>query len=343
VIKFYYHERYNEYDLGENHPLIGDKPRRTLNFLKKRKIDRYLEIKEPKPCEEKDLLRVHTREYIEKVRFLSRIGGYLSIDTPAPRGIFKVASLACGGSKEGGESLLKDSKISINPLGGFHHASRDASSGFCFFNDMAITIEYLRDRYRLKRFAVIDLDVHHANGTQDIYYKDPDVLLISFHQDGRTLYPGSGFIEEIGENEGKGYTMNLPFVPGSGNESYKRAFDEIVPDIVLQFKPDIIIYQSGVDTHHSDPLADILLTYHIYFYFAREIKKLSEKTCNKLLVLFGGGYNSDASVKSYYNIVCGLLGVEEIVREEDIPDTKLEITIERIKELKRILSDYWSI
>lgn len=343
MIRFYYHERYNEYNLGEDHPLIGDKPRKTLEFLKNKNLDRYLIIKEPKPCNEEDLLRVHTKEYVERVKELSRVGGYLSIDTPAPKGIFEVSILACGGSKDGGESLLLEPGVSVNPLGGFHHASRDKSSGFCFFNDVAISIENLRERYNLKRFAIIDLDVHHANGTQDIYYDDPDVLLISFHQDGRTLYPGTGFIEEIGEGEGKGYTINLPLPPGSGNESYREAFDEIVPDVVIQFRPDMIIYQSGVDTHHNDPLADMLLTYQIYFYFARKIRELSRETCNKLLVLFGGGYNSEASIKSYYNILCGLLGKGEIIEESEIPDTKIDITRDRIKKLKKILSRYWNI
>ncbi|MCD6542059.1 MAG: acetoin utilization protein AcuC [Thermoplasmata archaeon] len=343
MIKFYYHERYNEYDLGEDHPLIGDKPRKTLNFLREKGLDRYFEIIEPAPCDERDLERVHTREYIDKIKFLSRIGGYLAVDTPAPKGIFEIASIACGGSKEGAESLMKDCKIAMNPLGGFHHASRDKSSGFCFFNDIAVAIEYVREKYNIKKVAIIDLDVHHANGTQEIYYRDPDVLLISFHQDGRTLYPGSGFIEELGEGDGEGYTINLPFVPGSGNQSYIEAFDEIVPDIIFQFKPEMIVYQSGVDTHHTDPLADMLLTYQAYHMLASRIKKLSEKTCKKLLVLFGGGYNSEASVKSYYNIVCALTGKGKIITEEEIPDTKIEITRERINKLKEVLSWYWSV
>lgn len=343
MIKFYYHERYNEYDLGQDHPLIGDKPRKTLEFLKNSNLWKYIEVVEPRPCSEEDLQRVHTREYIERVKFLSRIGGYLSIDTPAPKGIFEIACLACGGSKEGGEILFRGSELAINPLGGFHHASRDKSSGFCFFNDIAVSIEFLREKYNLKKIAVIDLDVHHANGTQDIYYRDPGVLLISFHQDGRTLYPGTGFSEEVGEGEGEGFTINLPFVPGAGNQSYIEAFDEIVPDIVSQFKPEVIIYQSGVDTHHRDPLANIFLTYPAYFSLAKRIKELSDKICKKLLVLMGGGYNSEASIKCYYNIVCGLTGLEEFIGEEEIPDTKIEVTRERVKKLKRILSRYWDI
>lgn len=344
MIPFYYHEDYNKYDLGQDHPLIGDKPRKTLNFLKEKGMERYLSIREPRPCSEQDLERVHTKEHIERVRYLSRVGGYLSIDTPAPRGIYEVARLACGGSKDAGEAILKeDHNLSINPLGGFHHACRDKSSGFCFFNDIAITIEYLRERYGLKRIAIIDLDVHHANGTQEIYYKDPDVLLISFHQDGRTLYPGTGFIEEVGEGDGEGYTINLPFLPGSGNDSYREAFEEIVPPIIKDFKPSMLIYQSGVDTHHLDPLADILLTYQIYHYLARRVRELSKETCDRLLVLLGGGYNSDASIKSYYNIVCGLVGVDDIIREDEIPDTKYGMMRARIKELKRLLSNYWNL
>ncbi|HDO19731.1 MAG TPA: hypothetical protein ENG74_03295, partial [Thermoplasmatales archaeon] len=178
---------------------------------------------------------------------------------------------------------------------------------------------------------------------QDIYYRDSEVLLISFHQDGRTLYPGTGAIHEIGEDDGKGFTVNLPFVPGSGNESYMYAFDKIVPPLIEQFSPELIIYQSGVDTHHSDPLANILLTYPTYSYLAKRIKRLSETTCNKLLILFGGGYNSRASVYSYYNVICGLLDKRDIIIEPDIKDRKIDITKERVEVLRELLVRYWDV
>ncbi|HDO19397.1 MAG TPA: hypothetical protein ENG74_01590, partial [Thermoplasmatales archaeon] len=158
-IPFTYHEKYNEYDLGEDHPLIGDKPRRTFEFFREKGIvDEYLDVMAPVEIDEKHLLLVHTQQHVDKVKFLSRIGGRLSIDTPAPRGIYHIARLAVGGTVLAGEKLFEDYNIAINPLGGFHHACRDSSSGFCFFNDIAVVIEILRKKYGLKSIAVIDLD-----------------------------------------------------------------------------------------------------------------------------------------------------------------------------------------
>jgi acetoin utilization protein AcuC len=188
---------------------------------------------------------------------------------------------------------------------------------------------------------IVDLDVHHGNGTQEIFYSDPTVLSISFHQNGNTLYPGTGFIKEIGEGEGKGFNVNLPLPPGTGNINYLNAFDSIIPPLSSEFKPEFIIYQSGVDTHHADPLADLNLTYQTYYNLAIRMKNISDQTCKKLLVLFGGGYNSNSSVKSYFNIFCGLLGKKQFIKENVFPDYSGQKVIRLINELKTQLSPYW--
>ena len=341
MIGITYHKDYNKYDLGLDHPLIGDKPGRSIEFFEKKGLMKDLELFIPDKATEEDLLRVHNPEYIKRIKELSKTGGMLSFDTPAPKGIFEIACLSAGGTKLAGEKLFQGFNCMINPLAGFHHASRNNSSGFCFFNDIAVTIEYLREKYKVERFQIVDLDVHHANGTQEIYYDDPSVLKISFHQDGRTLYPGTGSLEKIGRDKGEGYTVNLPLPPGTGNVRFLKAFKEIIPPITIDFKPDIIIYQCGVDTHYSDPLADLMLTYNIYYLLAKKMIKLSEKVCKKLLVLFGGGYNSDSSIFSYYNILCGLLNKKNYIKDKEIPDNKVEEVKRIVNELKKILSPYW--
>jgi len=268
----------------------------------------------------------------------------LAFDTPAPAGIYKYARLVTGGTILAGRELFGGFNCMVNPLAGFHHASRNFSSGFCFFNDIAVVIEYLRENYKLRRFLIVDLDVHHANGTQEIYYDNPTVLNISFHQDGRTLYPGTGSLEKIGRDKGEGFTVNLPLPQGTGSASYLKAFDEIIPIITKQFKPEIIIYQSGVDTHHSDPLADLNLTYQIYYHLAKRIKELSADYCNKLLVLFGGGYNSSSSVISYYNVMCGLLDEDKYLKEIDnTSHQKFEKVKNLVFDLKKVLKPHWEI
>jgi len=188
MIGLTYHKDYDRYDLGLNHPLIGDKPKKTMEFFKSKSILEKVKTFTPDLAKYEDIIRAHDTEYVERVKNLSKTGGELSKDTPAPKGIYEIALRAVGGSILGSKKLMDNYKIMCNPLGGFHHASKDKSSGFCFFNDIAISIEYLREKYDLKKFAVIDLDVHHGNGTQDIYLEDPSVLNISFHQDGKTLY-----------------------------------------------------------------------------------------------------------------------------------------------------------
>jgi acetoin utilization protein AcuC len=338
-----YHTDYNKYDLGLSHPLIGNKPQKTIAFLKEKKLIEKLKLFTPEKATEEDLLRVHDLKYIERIKELSKEGGMLSFDTPAPAGIFEAASLAAGGTILAGEKLFHNFQCMVNPLAGFHHAGKSDSSGFCFLNDIAIVIEHLRNKYNIKRFQIVDLDVHHGNGTQDFYYNDPTVMNISFHQDGRTLYPGTGAIDKIGGEDAKGFTVNLPLPPGTGSVGYLKAFNEIIPPLVKEFNPELIIYQSGVDTHHSDPLADLCLTYQVYYHIARKMIDLSINSCNKLLVLMGGGYNSSACIKSYYNIVCGLLKKKEYIKEDEIPDNKIDDVNKLISELKNLLHPYWKI
>lgn len=343
MIGIVYHEDYNKYYLGLGHPLIGDKPRKTIEFFKEKNLLKDLHLFTSEKATEKDLLRVHNQRYIERVKQLSKTGGMLSFDTPAPKGIYDIACLATGGTILAGKKLFDNFQIMANPLAGFHHASRVDASGFCFFNDIAIVIEHLREKYKIERFQIVDLDVHHANGTQEIYYDDPSVLNISFHQDGRTLYPGTGSLDKIGRDNGEGYTINLPLPPETSSKSYMEAFDNIIPQLVKQFDPQVLIYQCGVDTHHSDPLANLCLVYQTYFYIAKKMKELSKDSCNKLLVLFGGGYNSDSSVKSYYNIMCGLLNKKEYFTEQEIPDVKYNEVMDIVSELKKKLSPYWDL
>ena len=336
-----YHDDYSKYNLGETHPLLGDKPKRTLEFLMNKNV--RMNIFEPEPVTYEALLAVHSKGFVEEIKNLSESGGMLAVDTPAPKGIYDTARTACGGTKIMGVKVMEKFFCGVNLLGGFHHAGVDNASGFCFFNDIAVAVEYLRKKYDIKRFLVVDLDVHHCNGTQEIYYKNSSVLVVSMHQDGRTLYPGTGFIDEIGEDNGKGFNVNIPLPPGTGNEGYLYAFDEIIPGIAEQFIPEIIFYQSGVDTHHFDPLANLNLTFDIYHDLGKRMKDIATNTCKKLVVCLGGGYNLEQSVKSYYNIVSGILGLNDFVSEKEIPDRRMNDVKNVVSQVKKKLADYWSV
>lgn len=336
-----YHNDYSKYNLGETHPLLGDKPRKTLEFFREKNVE--MKLFEPEPVTYEEILAVHSKGFVEEIKNLSESGGMLSVDTPAPKGIYDTVRTACGGTKIMGVKVMEKFFCGVNLLGGFHHAGVDNASGFCFFNDIAVAVEYLRKKYDIKRFLVVDLDVHHCNGTQEIYYKDDSVLVISMHQDGRTLYPGTGFIDEIGEDNGKGFNVNIPLPTGTGNKSYLYAFDEIIPGIATQFRPEIIFYQSGVDTHHSDPLANLNLTFDVYHDLGKRMKDIATNTCKKLVVCLGGGYNLEQSVKSYYNIVSGILGFDDFISEKEIPDKRMDDVKNVVSQVKKNLVDYWGV
>ena len=148
----------------------------------------------------------------------------------------------------------------IRPPG--HHAMTVAhgNRGFCNINNEAIMIEYLRRKYGYRRIAIVDTDVHHGDGTQEIYYHDPDVLFISFHQDGRTLYPGSGFVEELGAPPAVGTTINIPLAPYTTDEGILYVLDRLILPLLEEFKPELVVNSAGQDNHYSDPLANMRFT-----------------------------------------------------------------------------------
>jgi acetoin utilization protein AcuC len=176
-------------------------------------------------------------------------------------------------------------QVAFNPVGGFHHAGRDHAEGFCYVNDIAVaTIHLLK---RGLRVAFVDIDAHHGNGVQNAFYGDDRVLVISFHQNGKDIYPWSGFENEIGEGRGKGFTVNVPLAPGTDDEIFVPAFEEIVPPLLQAFKPDIVIGELGADTHLADPLSDLNLTNLGYSEVVGRLAGLSPR----FLALGGGGYD----------------------------------------------------
>jgi acetoin utilization deacetylase AcuC-like enzyme len=344
MLLFIYHKDYSKYNLGEDHPFLSLKPKNLLEFLKSKTLSKRLEVLEPKLLPENELYKVHTKDFVNLVKALSESGGLLSLDTPAPKGIYEIARLACSGTKLIAEKVVtEDFWCGINTLGGFHHAAKDKASGFCFFNDFAIGIEFLRSKYKLKKFLVVDTDVHHGNGTQEIYYNDPSVLHISLHQDGRTLYPGTGFVQEIGTKDALGYTVNIPLPPGISDKSYLYIFDLFVPKLANLFQPEIIFWQSGVDTYHRDPLANLNLTLNCYYLLGLRMKAIAENTCNKLVIGLGGGYDSEGCTKGYYNIISALLGNHNFIKEDFSFSENLKSIKELAKTLRLNLSNYWDL
>jgi acetoin utilization protein AcuC len=208
--------------------------------------------------------------------------------------MFESESLKGGSTLDGARLLAAgECDVAFSFAGGMHHAGPAEASGFCVFNDAAIALRWLAQEGL--RAAYIDVDVHHGDGVQWAFFESADVLTISLHQDGRTLFPGTGAVEECGKGKGEGFCINVPLPPGTDDELYLWAFDQVVPRAVRRFAPDILVTQLGVDTHARDPLAELLLTTRGHTAIFERLDRLA----SRWLALGGGGYDLDVVPRSW--------------------------------------------
>lgn len=341
---FIYHKDYLKYFFGKDHPFQPIREKITLDLLRSLGVflDPKAKVFRPKLAKEKDLLLVHTKRYVEFVKEKSRKGfGFLDYgDTPATKGIYKGACIRVGGTLLGADLIMKGKvKHAFNPGGGLHHALPDRAAGFCVFNDIAITVRYLQRNYDIKKVAIVDIDGHHADGTQIIFYSEP-VLKISFHRKG--IFPGTGEINEIGEDKGNGYSVNIPLPEGTFDEAYLHAFRQIVPPLIKAYSPEIIITQFGVDAHFQDPLVGLALTTKAYQEIARIMHELAHKVCDgKLLIVGGGGYNIENTARCWAVMFINISGVKINGKkyEELLDKTQPKKTGEILKKVKEITKE----
>ncbi|MCX8021622.1 MAG: acetoin utilization protein AcuC [Syntrophorhabdaceae bacterium] len=251
-------------------------------------------VVEPLPLKEELLYLFHERKYIELLRRASKgefsidifYAGIGTEDNPIFESMYEFSILAAGGTFQGAEILLSGtSRVVFNPIGGFHHAGKGHAEGFCYINDIAITITDLIQKGH--RVACIDIDAHHGNGVQDAFYDTDKVLTISLHESGETLYPGGGFETELGKGKGEGYNVNIPLLNDTDDDVYVYAFDSIVPPLIERYKPDFVVAVIGSDTHKDDPLTHMKLTTNGYKKVIATINDISPK----ILALGAGGYN----------------------------------------------------
>jgi len=279
-----YTTEFEKLNYGPDHPFRRDRFIFTRNYFKEKFPE--LPIIEPRNYDLSLLKKVHTQDYINLVMKLSKRGrGYLSIDTPIFPGIFEWAISYTWASLTATELVYENSfSLVFNPCGGLHHAKRNEDGGFCVFNDVALAGMYLYEKDI--NVAIVDIDAHAGDGTMLILYDKP-ILKISIHEDPFFLYPGTGFIDQVGTKEGYGYTINIPLPPGSTDDILVQVFREIVRPALMECDPEIIILQSGVDGYRKDTLTHLRYTIHGYHEISKELKKI----CNKIVMLGGGGYS----------------------------------------------------
>jgi len=309
-----------EHGHGPQHPLKPERLERTFELLSEYgALDApNVRVVAPRPATDDEMVLFHTREYIEIVRALSAGASDLQAwrygfgpgDNPVFPAMFETESLKVGSALTGAAMLLKgECDVAFSFSGGMHHAMPAQASGFCVFNDAAVAIHWLL-RQGL-RVAYVDIDVHHGDGVQAAFYDTDRVLTISLHQDGRTLFPGTGFAEEVGSGAGHGYSVNLPLPPYTDDEAYLWTFHEVVPPLLERFKPDLVVTQLGVDTHHADPLASLALTTAGHTALFESLDKLAPRW----LALGGGGYDISVVPRSWtlaFGVMSGQLFSDEL-------------------------------
>jgi acetoin utilization protein AcuC len=252
----------------------------------------------PRAATDEELLRVHSPEYVEAVKRLSQPGaspvgaerwGLGTDDTPVFPGMHEVTALVCGGTLRAAELVMEgETRHAFNIAGGLHHAHRSQASGFCIYNDLAVAIAWIRERYGA-RVLYIDYDAHHGDGVQGIFYSDPEVLTLSIHESGRYLFPGTGFVDELGEGEGYGYSLNLPLEPFTEDGSWLALYQKLLPEVAEAFRPDVIVLQNGCDAHTHDPITHLRATTRLYEETVRITLEVAEKHCGGRVIATGGG------------------------------------------------------
>ena len=345
-----FHEKLKQYDLGEGHPFRGDRFVNAAAFFANHGLfsNPQINLIQPEPASVEDLLRVHDREYVDLIFRLAREGRSYDSETPVSTAILEAALLISGSAIECGKAVVEHrARRAVSVGGGHHHAGRGYGGGFCLFNDLAVLVEHLRNKHQLNRFLILNYDVHFGNGTSDIYYKDPTVLYISLHQDPRTIFPGTGFTWQIGEDAGKGYNVNVPLPPGTSDDTYLYALNEIFVPLAEEFKPDILIANGGGDTHFADALGSLKLTASGLFKVSQLIRKTADNTCDGRLVLVpGSGYNPKVLPLCWYSLIAGMAGLNFNEKEtcgSPVERVDCRGTVETtVDELKKLLRKYWA-
>jgi acetoin utilization protein AcuC len=251
-------------------------------------------VEAPAPAGDEALFRVHRPAYVAAVRAaaageIRRGFGFDTPDTPVFSAMHTAADLIAGATVRAAEAVWHgEVRRAVNVAGGLHHAMPDHASGFCVYNDPAVAIARLLD-LGAERVAYVDVDVHHGDGVQEIFYADPRVLTVSIHESGRTLFPGTGFPAETGAPGAEGCAVNVALPPGTGDTAWLRAFHAVVPGVVRAFDPQILVTQCGADGHRSDPLANLKLTVDGQRATYIALRALADEVCEGRWVATGGG------------------------------------------------------
>jgi len=301
---FIYSAEFERYRYPPEHPFNTIRARKTREIVNSMGLLSGPGIGEvaPKPAERVVLKKFHSARYLHALKTAAEGKwdsnalnmGIGTSDCPVFEGLYDYAALVAGGTITAAKLILSgDADAAFNPSGGFHHAGPERASGFCYINDVALGCIVLAEAG--KKVLYLDVDVHHGDGVAYAFYERSDVMTISFHQNPRTLFPGTGFEDEIGTGKGKGYCVNVPLPIGTYDQVYMEAFEALAPPLIEAFNPDVIVFELGADALAGDPLAHLYLTNNVYADIIDSLLGFNKP----ILATGGGGYNVENTARAW--------------------------------------------
>ena len=335
-MKIVYHDDFLQQTQGPGHPECPERLGAIMQYLDEHDI--RPPMIEPEPAQLSDILKVHSDEYLEYLKNFGR--GQLDGDTSVLPHTYEMALLSAGGGLAAARNTLEHNEPTyalLRPPG--HHATRDMGMGFCYINNVAVAAEWLRTK--VEKVAIVDIDVHHGNGTNDTFLDRPDVLFISTHQWG--IYPGTGPAEQTGTGDGNGFNVNIPLGSRSGDSTFMEASQHIIQPILRQYQPDVVLISLGVDAHYMDPLASLTLSTKGYLELLKDIASIADEICqNRYAVFLEGGYNIAALAETVGGAMAQSWGMQSVTRFNEVMDTECQ-GASYVEEAHFIQSDHWHL
>ncbi|MBA7524006.1 Histone deacetylase-like amidohydrolase [subsurface metagenome] len=341
-VGYVYDPIYLKHDTGQ-HPENAKRLEVIISHLEGTGLKQQLTPIKPRVASVEELALAHDERYISYIQGVAQGGGgWLDGDTVMSADSYEAALYAAGGVIRATEAVMNGEVGSafalVRPPG--HHATYEQAMGFCLFNNLAIATKYALAHYQLERILIVDFDVHHGNGTQSVFYDNPQVLYISTHE--YPFYPGTGSIEETGGRAADGTTINIPLPAGSGDAEYLEVFEQIIIPAAIRFKPQLILVSAGYDAHWADELALMQVSVTGFAQMVKIIKRLGDELCDgRLVFTLEGGYNLTAlaaSIKATFDILLGNTAIEDPLGQSPHSSKVSDIAhlIKKIKEIHNL-------